>query len=105
MAARIDVKLDANGDLPIEIPILMPLEYSDKRHIKDRFIAYPGWWKQFPNAGIGINSYLKANSNKIPFLKNNATLQLKADGYNVGNMLFQFDPSGKLVIAPNATRP
>ena len=102
MAARIDLML-IDGDLPITASV-MPVHYSDEQHIVDRFSAAAGWWKQYPNAGINIRSYLKSTGVQLLFLKNNATQQLKADGYNASNMSFTNDATGKLIIRPNATR-
>jgi hypothetical protein len=104
MAARTDLLLDLNGDLPIGAK-LMTTGPSDLQHQKDMFRSFPGEWKQFLNNGIGLAGYLKtSNPKRISTLKNQARQQLQRDGYNVGNMLITFDASGKMIIKTNATR-
>lgn len=104
MAARTDLLLDSDGDLPIDFVGLMPIGYSDKQHIKDNFQSFPGEWKQFPTSGIGVGRYLKASGAAILTLKNNARQGLQSDGYKVANMKIGFDGSNRMVIHPNAYR-
>ena len=103
MAARTDLLLDANGDLPIGAT-LMTVGPSDVQHQKDCLSAVPGSWKQFIFNGVGISRYLKATGNNIAVLKNNARQQLQRDGYNVSKMDAYYDTENKLVIVTNATR-
>jgi hypothetical protein len=103
MAARTDLLLLPNGDLPIGAK-LMTTGPSDLQHQKDMFSSFPGEWKQFPNNGIGTARRLKSTGNNTLNLKNTARQQLQRDGYNVGNMQFEYDDTGKLLIKTFATR-
>lgn len=103
MAARTDLLLLADGDLPIGAA-LMTTGFADLQIQKDMFSAYPGEWKQFPQNGIGVAQYLKSTSNNLLTLKNKSRQALLKDGYSVGNMQYKFTNENKLIIYTNATR-
>lgn len=103
MAARTDLLLDANGDLPIGAT-LMTTGPSDLQHQRDMFSSFPGEWKQFPQNGVGTAGYLKSSGNRLMALNNSARQALQKDGYNVGNIKFKEGIDGKLNIITNASR-
>lgn len=103
MAARTDLLLDANGDLPIAAK-LMTVGPSDLQHQRDMFSAFPGEWKQFPQNGVGVRKYLKASGFKLLTLENKGRQALQADGYSAGKMKFSTDDNGKLITYTNASR-
>jgi len=83
VATSYDILLDTNGDLPIETNDLQ-LGPSDNQHIQDCIYSAPGWWKQFPDSGVGIMAYQKARLQQQTLL-NKTKGQLEKDGYTVIN--------------------
>lgn len=83
-----------NGDLAI-------ME-SDTQHIADTMNAFPGWWKQFPQDGIGVFQYLNS-AGQEQSLKRQIMIQLTADGYQVANPEVSVNQAGQMTINPNAT--
>ena len=100
MASRYDIALQddepifANGDFTTGI--------SDQQHIKDTINAFPSWWKQFPQDGAGIRSWIGAPGNKQE-LQKIIRIQLVSDGYTVTNPVVTLDVNGNLTVEPNAT--
>lgn len=80
MPNAVDILLDADFDLPIFTGFF--LGDSDKQHKRDRYISYPGFWKQNPDIGIGIGAYVKGRVN-IPALSKKINQEAQKDGYNV----------------------
>ena len=76
---------------------------SDEQHIQDILNAFPGWWKQFPNLGVGIFQYLNGPSTQQQTIKRSVTVQLESDGYRVDPTSFEFDLNNML-ISISATR-
>ena len=103
MAARVDLLLDANGDLPIDAVGLMPVGNSDKQHLEDLLSSFKGEWKQFIFNGVGLAKYLKSTGTKLNALSNDAKQQMQRDGYSTGRFLLGYDATGKLHIYPNAS--
>jgi len=68
---------------------------SDDSHIQDVIISFPGYWKQFPLCGVGIQSYLNS-SGEQQRLKNEINLQLKNDGYKVNSISITEEGAVKL---------
>ena len=102
MSFAIDIILGTNNDLPIE-ENNFNLGNSDDQHIRDCFISFPGWWKQFPSNGVGVLAYQLARINTLIVL-NKVKQQLKNDGYQLSNPTVQLI-NGNLKITPNAYRP
>jgi hypothetical protein len=102
MAAVKDFLEDEDGDLMIKDGDLV-IGYSDQQHIKDIITANVGWWKQFPQVGVGVMSYLNS-SGKQQEIERSVRIQLTADGYIVGNPKVKYDVEGTLTIEPNAER-
>lgn len=75
---------------------------SDAQHIQDTIEAFPGWWKEFPNDGVGIRSWQGGPANLQSATKS-IRLNLERDGYSVNNPKVTFDAQGQLIISPNAT--
>lgn len=76
--------------------------FSDQQHIEDTISAAPGWWKQFPDDGVGIKSWQGGPINAQAMAKS-IRLNLEVDGYKVNNPIIKSDPTGLLIINPNAT--
>ena len=83
-----------NGDFKIDV--------SDQQHVQDTIVAFPSWWKQYPEEGVGIRSWLGAplSTQEVSRI---IRLQLQNDGYVVNNPVVKFDAAGNLTIQPNAT--
>lgn len=75
---------------------------SDMMHIEDTIIAHPGWWKEFPQDGVGISNYSKSTGQE-QVLAREIKLQLENDGYQVDNPIVTFI-NDELTINPNAVR-
>jgi hypothetical protein len=75
---------------------------SDVQHVADMLNAFPGWWKEFPQYGVGLMQYFNGDADPQT-IKKNAKIMLSADGYNVDNMTVTI-VDGLLTINPNATR-
>lgn len=101
MAARIDILLDADGDLPIEDNNLT-LGFSDEQHMKDCIVSNVGWWKQYPANGVGISLYQKSRYNRA-YVENKVKQQLTNDRYTVKKLNVTSLMEG-LGISVNATR-
>ena len=102
MAFR-DLKLVKN-DLFIDTSIGdFGIEDSDFQHIQDIINSFPGWWKNFPEIGVGGQAYIKS-SGQDQALARNIKIQLQGDGYSVDNVQISRDNAGNLVITPNALR-
>lgn len=100
MASRIDILITdndlvfANGDLAFGV--------SDVQHIQDTINAFPGWWKEYPQEGVGISEWVGSPAN-VQEMSKAIRLQLVNDGYSVNNPVIKFEPNGGLTINPNAT--
>lgn len=101
MAARQDIRQDSDGDLLVRDGDFVIGE-SDVQHVHDTLIAYPGWWKENPQDGVGIQDYSKATGAEQE-LARKVKLELEADGYSVNRPQVLF-VDGKLTINPNAER-
>jgi hypothetical protein len=75
---------------------------SDNQHIADTLNAFPGWWKENPQDGVGIFQYLNS-SGQEQLIRKNIMMQLQSDGYNVSNPIVSTDVNGQLNIIPNAS--
>ncbi len=104
MAARYDLLLDANNDLPIEATGAMPVGPSDLQHQRDMFISFRGEWKQFLQNGVGVPRYLKSTGTSMLELKSAARQALQKDGYSVGNLRIVELSDNSIEIITNASR-
>lgn len=95
-----DFQLDTDGDLLISGGDFV-IGLSDQQNIEDIIQAFPGWWKQSPQLGVGIRSYVKGGD--IQELEQSVLIQLTADGFKVNNPRASFI-NDKLTIEPNAER-
>jgi hypothetical protein len=100
MAINHDIQL-LNNDLVIQNSDFLIAE-SDEQHIQDTINAFPGWWKQYPPDGVGLFAYMGGPAN-TQLLSQNIKLQLESDGYSVSIPEITIDPSGNMLINPNAT--
>jgi hypothetical protein len=101
MASRFDIQL-LNNDLFFNSTGDLVIAPSDEQHIEDTINAFPGWWKENPEDGVGIAAYLGGPLN-TQLLAKNIMLQLTADGYAVSSPSVTLDTSGNLIVNPNAT--
>jgi len=83
-----------NGDFDIAV--------SDEQHIIDTINGFPGWWKQYPQDGVGVGAWQKGAA-QIQELTKQIRLNLQSDGYTVTNPLVTLSSDGKFIINPNAT--
>lgn len=101
MAVRMDFLQDKNGDLLIRDGDFVIGE-SDQQHVEDTLISFPGWWKENPLDGVGVQSFLNS-SGQEQTLARKIKLELESDGYQVNNPSVKF-VNGQLEINPNANR-
>jgi len=99
--ARQDIQLDDTGDL-LFVNGDFAIGESDQQHVIDTINAYPGWWKEFPNDGVGIGDYSKSAGGAAK-LARKIKVELQKDGYTVNNPVIEFGTDGKLNIYPNAS--
>ena len=59
------------------------IDLSDQQHIEFMLISQPGYWKESPIMGIGLQNYLKGpfDIDALNALRKKITTQLKLDGY------------------------
>jgi hypothetical protein len=98
MAFNQDIAL-LNNDLVI-IDGDFGVMFSDHQHIQDSINAFPGWWKEDPADGVGLQVYL-GGSGVQQQLSRAIKIQLRSDGYNVNNPKVSYDENGKLIIDPH----
>ena len=75
-----DIIIDDDGDLVVTDDGDFSVKSSDEQHVVLLFNTALGSWKQWPLAGIGIQSYLGSSGQTLQ-IQRLATLQLQADGY------------------------
>jgi hypothetical protein len=98
--ARYDIALTDNdvdltgGDIRFAV--------SDQQHIEDTIRAFPSWWKEYPDDGVGIASYLNGATDTQKVAAK-IRIQLQSDGYTVNNPVVKLGANGKLIVNPNAT--
>lgn len=103
MPARYDILLGSDGDLLIGNDGSFQLGLSDNQHNKDCMLAFPGWWKQNPQSGVGLPIFYKARV--VPgVVLNKVKQQLGNDGYTLRNPTVTVN-NGLMQVTPNATRP
>lgn len=79
------------------------ISVSDVQHVQDNIIAFPGWWKENPQDGVGIFAYQKS-SGQQQVLSRVIKQQLQADGYQCTNPVVTQMPDGTLNVQPNAIK-
>lgn len=84
MATSNDLQLDAQGDLLIRGGdfVIAP---SDNQNVLDIIVSAPGWWREYPTCGVGIENY-QSGSGQQQQLESNIRLQLIADGMQVAKV-------------------
>ena len=100
MASRYDIALNNNDPLADGGDFVCAV--SDDQHIIDTLNAFPGWWKQDPQDGIGIQSWKKGPA-QAQELSKQMRIQLESDGYTLINPTVTLSPAGQFIINPNAT--
>lgn len=96
-----DFKEDENGDLSI-INGDIEIGESDQQHIADLIYSAPNAWKEFPNVGLNIQSYL-SGSGIGENLNRNLKLQLIADGYTLTKATIT-EQDNELILDTDATK-
>lgn len=103
MALNYDIGL-VNNDAFIDTVVGdFVIALSDEQHIIDNIAALPGWWKQFPQDGVGILLY-ENSSGQEQIIGRKIKLQLQSDGYQVTNPSITRSADGTLNIQPNAVK-
>lgn len=97
-----DLIQDSNGDLLIQNGDFV-VGPSDFQHIYDIIQSYVGWWKQNPQIGVGIRSYL-GSAGMQQTLQRSIKLQLQADNYNNISVTSTTNPDGTFNITVKASR-
>jgi hypothetical protein len=94
---RQDFKL-INNDLHIN-PSTGDFEigFSDFQHIQDTINAFPGWWKENSQIGVGVFGYV-GSAGKQQELKRLIRVQLEADGYTPDGINISFSDGQMTVI-------
>lgn len=98
---RTDLKINDFNDLVI-IDGDFQFAESDQQHVADTINAFVGWWKEYPNDGVGIADYSKSAGGNLQ-LARKIKVELEKDGYKVSNPVLEYDNKGNLNIYPNAT--
>ena len=98
MANRYDINLDATA---ITASNDLPVYESDQDHIEDTIASPKGAYKEFPNDGVQIDSYLNSSGQEST-IQREIILQLKSDGYRSQNPSITLDANGEMQIQPNA---
>lgn len=73
---------------------------STEQEVEDIIISYPGWWKQFPLAGVGLGAYSGSPGNGQK-LARSIRVQLQNDGKQLQTFSYNIDASGNLTINVN----
>jgi hypothetical protein len=97
-----DIILNDSGDLSFENGDFK-IGDSDQQHVILLINTYAGAWKQNPTCGVGIMQYL-CSSGQGATLRRSIEVQLKADGYNVGDVTLQENPNGYFDYSLDAER-
>lgn len=97
-----DIQLDYNNDLLIYNGDFK-IDSSDIQHIEDIIKAYPGWYKEFIQLGVGVKSYV-GSAGMQQQLQRIIKLQLQADNYNIIKLTTEQKPDGTFNITINAKR-
>lgn len=79
-----DIIMDVNNDLTIDNGDFF-VSYSDNQHITDIIYSSPGFWKEFPDVGVNIITYLNSSGQQQQ-LRNNIQTQLVNDGYKIDKL-------------------
>jgi len=82
-----DILVDVNNDNDLIIQGGdFKIGESDQQHIAHIILAQPGEYKQWPLIGFGIRNYV--NGIIDASAKRKLKLQLKSDGYGIGDISF-----------------
>src|ERR1700757_5119394 len=93
-----------NNDLVIDANLNdFVIAESDNQHLYDIINSFPGWWKEFPQVGVGIQAYVNS-SGRQQELARNMRVQLEADGYTVSSLTINQVPNGTFTIQTDAAR-
>ena len=79
-----DILLGDDGDLIIKNGDFLVGD-SDVQHVNDIIEASPGYYKQFPILGVGIDSYMNS-SGKEQQLNNAIRINLESDSYQLNGV-------------------
>lgn len=101
MAIRYDIILDDDGDIACENGDFK-VGPADEQNIMLLLNTYPGNWKQFPTAGVGLRDYL-LSSGKANELRRKINVQLPADGYKGDQVILKSNASGVFDYTIKAT--
>jgi hypothetical protein len=89
-----DFKLDEDGDLDIVGDDIVISSNSDQQHREHLLLTEKGAVKQFPEAGVGVFSFIENEDEGGLFRE--IALQFSADGMNVKKV--GFDANNQLII-------
>ena len=89
-----DILLDEDGDIDVSADGDFKVGESDEQHIMLLINTYPGNWKEFPTAGVGIRDYI-LSAGQTNLLKRSINVQLSADGYRNITTQLRGNPDGQ----------
>jgi hypothetical protein len=95
-----DIALDAEQDMDFSTGDIT-FALSDQQNIDDILISFPGEWKQYPQVGVGLPSFL--NGSQGNKLIADSKLQLIADGF-IGTPIVTLNNSILEIDTSNITR-
>ena len=94
-----DFVLDNSGDLLITNGDFSVGD-STGQEVQDIIMSYPGWWKQYPQAGCSAPNSINSPGNGQE-LSNTIMQQLKMDGKTVTSLSTAVNANGVLTINVN----
>jgi len=101
MAVNYDMALNGNDLLIVDGDFAFA--ESDQQHVIDTINAFPGWWKENPQDGVGLMAYSKSPG-EAQRINRAIKIQLQSDNYTVENPVVTIDNSGLLTVNPNAVK-
>lgn len=95
-----DIALVGNDLLIVDGDFSISL--SDGQHIIDTINAFPGWWKENPQDGVGVLQYLNSDGQEQA-LQRAGKIQLQSDGYSVNSPVATIS-GDSVTFQPNASK-
>jgi hypothetical protein len=98
-----DFLLDSTGDLLIANGDFVSGP-SDNQHIQDIINFNAGFIKQYPQVGVGVQSYVKSQ-NSGSALEQSVKQQLQSDGYQVNGVSVTYQNGGLKIVLGTLNNP
>lgn len=75
------------------------VQESDVQHVADTLNAFPGWWKEYPEDGVGIFRYING-AGFTEDLRRSTKINLQRDNYRCDPKI-SIDANGNVSFDPN----